>query len=179
SVFKSFWAVAGKVPCVVCGTAPPEGTPEDLGFNYVGFVARENVADGLETLIEELIQKQVIVKDARPEGDLVRIKTGLLISVTPLKADIYIRLSDTHFVKMFRTGDSFDRADLEKYKNKKGVEYFYLRAEDTSEFIEKYKKEILSWVGSKELTMEMASQSAESAVDVIQQLNKTLGFTEE
>src|SRR5690606_17317257 len=78
-----------------------------------------------------------------PTGKLfTRVRTPLLLSVVPLKGDIYIKLSKTKYVKLFHQGDQFEQSDYEKYTTRKGVEYLYLKKDAVNEFLIKYTDEI-------------------------------------
>jgi HD-GYP domain-containing protein (c-di-GMP phosphodiesterase class II) len=114
------------------------------------------------------------------ETDFCKIKTKLLLSVCPLKGDIYIRLSEKKFVKLFLEGDAFEKVDMEKYTTKKGVEYLYLKTTDVKEFIEKYNHDLESIVLSAQtLNVEEAAKVHESIYETAQELGKRLGFTED
>jgi hypothetical protein len=62
-----------------------------------------------------------------------RIATALLLRYSPLKTDIYIRLSKDKYVKLFMKGDVFDKNDLEHYLTQKKISYLYILKENVSE----------------------------------------------
>ena len=90
-------------------------------------------------MIQNVLDKGLI-RSGTINPEYTRIKTELLIRVVPLKADIYVRLSDERFVKIFKKGFTFKQAELEKFLYKKNIRYLYLKSTETQEFIEKFKE---------------------------------------
>ena len=114
-----------------------------------------------------------------PELEFCPIRTNLLIRVSPLKSDIYIRLSAEKYVKLFRTGDEFDQQDLERYYQTKGVEYMYLRRSETAEFIQKFRAELDQLLNKPDLKPAEALETAEISQEAIHELVQRVGFNEQ
>ena len=157
------------------GTKPEKGALK--GIAVLGEVAPANLVEGVSALIKEFLEKGG--KAGENEADFCPIRTNLLIRATPLKSDIYIRLSKTKFVKMFKTGDEFDHRDLERYYQTKKVEYMYLRKAEMSEFIDKFRRELDELLAKTDLKQEEAVQAAEMSQEAIHELVHRVGFTEE
>ena len=135
------------------------------------------------TLMEDLILATERLQggpgsDLTSDKDKVRIRTKLLLQVCPLKGDIYIRLSEKKFVKLFQVGDTFDLADMEKYTVKKGVEYLYIRKEQCLEFANKYIGE-LQKIMRGPLQQDDVVQLNTSVHETVQELNRQMGFNRE
>lgn len=145
------------------------------GLDVAGCVETAKLVDGVLAAIEKF------AKDAAQEdpSEFCPIRTNLLIRVSPLKSDIYIRLSKKKFVKLFLPGDEFDANDLERYYQSKHVEYMYLRRKDSAEFIKKFRFELEELLLRDDLRQEEALQATEMAHDAIQELIHSVGFTEE
>jgi HD-GYP domain-containing protein (c-di-GMP phosphodiesterase class II) len=155
--------------------AKPEGPAVD-GLPVAGIVDQAKLVDGLVAAVKDFLGQG---GSAGSLSEYCPIRTNLLIRVTPLKGDIYIRLSADKFVKMFRTGDEFDHQDLEKYYEAKGVEYMYLRRNDTAEFIAKFRAELEELIGRADLRQEEALETVEMSQEAIHELVHRVGFTEE
>jgi CheY-like chemotaxis protein len=146
------------------------------GLDVVACVENSKMVDGVLSAVETFVRDL-----AAPEGasEFCPIRTNLLIRVSPLKSDIYIRLSETKFVKLFRPGDEFDANDLERYYQSKHVEYMYLRRGDAPEFIKKFRIELEEILQRDDLRQDEALQATEIAQDAIQELIHSVGFDEE
>ncbi len=178
--FEIFQKKTSTTPTILIVDGKPDRQPP-VEWNVVAMVDRGQLINGVVSAINKQFEKGTL--KAAPETNraaFCRIRAKLLLSVCPLRGDIYIRLSDTKFVKLFRTGDDFEMADLQKYTVKKGVEYFYIRNEETKEFIEKYDSDLQKYLKkSYQLSMQEAVKVNDSIYETVQELGKQLGFTRE
>ncbi|GHU65035.1 hypothetical protein FACS1894123_10680 [Bacteroidia bacterium] len=147
------------------------------GLEVVGTVEHAQLVDGVLGAIQTHLLD--VKAGAPPPGEFCPIRTNLLIRVSPLKNDIYIRLSERKFVKLFKTGDEFDANDLERYYQSKNVEYMYLRRAETGEFIKKFRRELEELLLRDDLRQEELMGASEMAQDAIHELVHGVGFTEE
>jgi len=172
-----FCKVCAPVPVLLCAQAGPKGLT--LPSNVLGVIERSVFVEGAIQAINDLVAKGAV--QSKPSDDVgqVRIRTKLLLSVCPLKGDIYIRLSQNKFVKLFKQGDVFDLNDLEKYTLKKGVEYLYIRKEQCAEFAVKYKDELQKVLKLEHLTLDEAGRLGDATFEAVQELTKQVGFTKE
>jgi HD-GYP domain-containing protein (c-di-GMP phosphodiesterase class II) len=175
--FQSFQSLITKVPTILC---LPAGAVKQVSVagNIVAAIDRDAIITNLMGAIDELIKKQVVNGETE-EVRYCRIRTSLLLSVCPLKGDIYIRLSDQKFVRLFKTGDTFERADLQKYTEQKKISHLYVRKEECEEFIQKYKEALEKMVGGPPLDLAALSKSSDTAIETVQDLSQRIGFTKE
>lgn len=152
--------------------------PDSLtGLAVVGVVESAKLVDGILKAVESFLKPGG--QPSAGESEYCPIRTNLLIRVSPLKSDIYIRLSERKFVKLFRPGDEFDAGDLERYYETKKVEYMYLRRSETAEFIAKFRRELEELLLRDDLHKEEAITATEMAQETIHELVQQLGFNEE
>jgi HD-GYP domain-containing protein (c-di-GMP phosphodiesterase class II) len=165
-------------PGASAAAAATSSTDAKAPFSTTVKLERKELTEKLSTTLNEMIDHGFIHETMAPESRC-RIRTKLLLSVSPLKGDIYIRLSDTKYVKLFQQGDVFDRGDLEKYTEKKGVEYLYIQKADCTLFAQKYREDLEKLLKQPVINTEQAVKSAESVHEAVQALAKTIGFTQE
>lgn len=142
------------------------------------FVDRSDIVRNLISAVGGMVKAQLL---PNPDADrnFCKIRTKLLLSVCPLEADIYIRLTEAKYLKLMREGDTFDLEDMEKYTVKKGVEYLYIRKSEIQEFISKFQAELLKYLDSKpELGMDEVAKLNDSVFETIQSLGEAVGFSE-
>lgn len=143
----------------------------------------QDVLPELKEAIRRLIQDRGIVLTPKRENTLDEmycpIRTPLLIKVSPLKSNIFLRLSEKKYLKVFPEGETFDRDDLQKYYEEKGVEFLYLKKDETSEFLDKFQSDLNALMDKPEISVTEASEAAEEAHETVQQMLHRTGFTEE
>ena len=139
--FEGLQGVSAKIPAIFCVDSKSLNQPT-LGWNVLAVVDRTSLILNILGALDKLSNKGVVAKNEFSDDDFCKIKTSLLLSVCPLKGDIFIRLGEAKYIKLFNEGDEFNAEDMEKYTGKKGIEYLYLRKSATGEFIEKYNADL-------------------------------------
>lgn len=181
--FNQVAAISTYLPWIFV-VGDPKARPTITGVERVFAVDRSDLVEGVFSAIKAA-KGPSHLKEDQPEGvggipsDFVRIQTDLLLNVAPLMGDIYIRLSPSHFVKLFRQGDIFDRADLEKYTTQKGVTHLYISQAQTQEFVQKVIEDLRRLLSKANLTVGEASRSNVAVHESVQELAKRVGFTPE
>lgn len=146
-------------------------------WNVVATVEEANILTGLFRAIDKLAAKAA---DEAVSGGYCKIRTKILLGVAPLKGDIYIRLSQSKFVKLFREGDVFERSDLTKYTEQKKIEYLYIKFDQCALFIEKYRQDLEKLLQpGVSLGLLDAAQVQNSVHETAQEMGRALGFTKD
>lgn len=146
--------------------------------DFVGSVPAAHVVDALYQLLTQLFESGRLIND-QGDSEFCKIRTNLLVKVSPLKGDVYVRLSANKHVKMFQTGDSFDKGDMERFAEKKKLHYLHLRKADTGEFVNKYKDELARYLKDPGFTPETATKLVGDVQEAISDLANKVGFTPE
>lgn len=180
SQFQSFWnALKGRsLPILIVCTEGEMEDAETVSSNCVGVVDRLNAVIQTTETLESLLKRGLLAK-IKSERDYCRIKTKLLIELSPLELDIYIRLSEEKFLKLFQPGDAFEAKDLEKWKDHKNIDYLYVRAGETGSFLNKFTQSVERKAKSSQATIESTEHSHAVVHDTVSVLTQKLGFTVE
>lgn len=130
---------------------------------------------------EEVLADASPVKKKKPNSDrdVCRVKTELLLKVSPLACDVFVRLSSAHFVKVFHEGADFDVHDLDRWQKHKKVEFLYLRQEESHCFLQPFNTEIQKLLASDDLDPKEVQQTSKSIYDTVRDLSDSIGFTPE
>jgi HD-GYP domain-containing protein (c-di-GMP phosphodiesterase class II) len=142
-------------------------------------VPKEKLLERLPIILKEYFSNIGLDDETVGKDDSLycRIATGLLLRYSPLKTDIYIRLSKNKFVKLFMKGDVFDKNDLERYLNQKKITYLYILKENVSELTDKLERDLLTTINNENATPEQLQQAAQASLEVIRETREKLGFT--
>jgi hypothetical protein len=178
SDIEALYQITSHAPCLISQDPKSQSAPR-LRWKILTNVDRTEIIVNILRSLNKFTGAGTIHL-GHNEGDFCKIKTKLLLSVCPLKGDIFIRLSDTKFVKLFHEGDAFDMNDMEKYTVKKGVEYLFIKKKDVQEFIEKYNADLQKIIKSSQtLNVEEAAKLHESIYETAQELGNRVGFTKD
>ncbi len=113
------------------------------------------------------------------DSDFCRIKTNLLLETPLLQSDIFIRLSEQKYIRLFAKGDTFDKNDLEKYLNQKKIGYLFLKNVETKEFINKLDQQLNTILNSTNMNGIAIANHSVDATAAIVEMSKKIGFTPE
>ncbi|NUM87564.1 MAG: HD domain-containing protein [Bdellovibrionales bacterium] len=150
------------------------------GLERIGLaVSVPSLADS----IVEIVQKSGVKAEEYPaEGEdagYVRIRTTLLMRMSPLPVGVYIRLSPTKYLKIFAPEDVFDAQDLQKYQDKKNIQYFFVPKENAGVFVGRLNEQLKQLLAMENISLSESQQQMEESVDAMQNLINSLGVTDE
>lgn len=170
---------SGKI--IVCTAAPGVVAPQVSGLDLLGTVDTPDYIDGIVDLVTKhrAGAPPVEEKYEGDDGKYCRIRTSLLVKLSPLQVGVFIRLASDHYVKLFASGDVVNGDDLKKYIEKKGVSYMFVPKADSSVLIGKLNEHLKALLASRDLSMPAAREELEESIDVMQNLIDQLGITEE
>jgi HD-GYP domain-containing protein (c-di-GMP phosphodiesterase class II) len=176
-LFKYLLSTGAKIPVIMIG-APAKDLVADA-YPDIQIMARLTEADVPEKLTSTIRSQFTGNLDAGLSADFCRISTELLVRVVPLRGDIYIRLSNVKFVKMFKTGAQFSSQDLERFLFKKKVKFLYIKKTESQEFVTKFKEDLAALVASTKPEDPTVFSTISEVQGLIQELSNRLGFNKE
>ncbi len=166
---------------IFCTKGPGVKPTPAPGLTILGSVDTPDYIEGIVALVAKDRPTDAAADD-KYEGDdgkYCRIRTTLLMKLSPLEVGVYIRLAADHYVKLFAAGDVFDAEDLKKYAEKKQIAHMYVPKENASTMITKLNAELKKLLANPNLKTADAQEELEEAIDVMQNLIDQLGVTEE
>lgn len=176
-LFKYLASVHSRTPILVVKNKDTVAVDAFPDLNFLGIVDPAKLTESLVEVINHGISKSLI--QIGPQNtDYCKINTELLLKMVPLETDVYIRLSDFKFVKMFKKGAHFTEEDAKNYLQKKKIQYLYIHKNQSAFFVKKLGETI-----DKALTGESTEVTAlpsypDSLHQVIHSLCNQIGFTE-
>ncbi len=109
-----------KTKFILCSTVTPKSHPEEYPAKHVYFnIEKPDVISGLEKL------KEMVIKDCKEKQksevmeDYYPIPVHYLDHFKNIPLDIYIKLSEKHFVKLHSEGDEYSESEKQLIKEKK------------------------------------------------------------
>lgn len=146
------------------------------GWRCIDKIPRLNIASSLKSSIDKILNNMEYSERLK----FCRIKTSILLETSPLHCDIYAKLSEVKYLKIFLAGDTFDSEDFNKYTRQKKLDYLYLREDDCGVFIKKYVSQIDQLMKKvAPPTHEQLNSMNITAYESVQELTNVLGFTKE
>jgi hypothetical protein len=171
-----------KFPHVIVGTRTERQNlevPLVKGVTLLGVVSGPRWDRQWSPLLGKYFDSNPIDEKSLIQRSFVPIRTELLLTANPLRGDVYIRLGATKHVKLFKSGDEFDRSDYERYGVGKGVTHLYLLKRDAFEFLETLSARLESILSAGTMTEDQTVQSVEESQEVVREVISATGYTHE
>lgn len=147
--------------------------------NILGVALRNHITREVPQLLKEKFFDGEITSTI-PTNEFCRIRATLLLLTTPLAGDVYIRLSEEKFLKLFKKGDIFEARDLERYVRQKQIEYFYVKHEDSAHFLLHFEQEAEKIIKNAHVETSVIRTLAQDAHEsVYWMINQIGGVTKE
>ena len=169
-----------KFPCVICVENEASRTALSTQFaldTLIQIIIRPKLQVEFSSAIDGYLSKSLINDLDTADTHFVRLKPELLIESSPVAADVYVRILDNKYCKLFRKGDTFDANDLERYRDRKNVEFFYLRKEAYVKFLDTQETALTALVNSPDSTSADVERRATLALESLHTLVDRMGFT--
>ncbi len=179
-LFRFLLSTSARVPIILISEDTTIGTVSFPDLILLGQLSMKEVPTKLLSLIKENFSHVLSASsNSGASEEYCRISTQLLPRVVPLKSDVYIRLSNVKYIKLFGKGAQFTKEDCEKYLFSRKVEYFYLKNAESKEFVNKFLVDLKQM--SEAITPESASSwsTISESQEMVTELINRIGFTKE
>ena len=168
SVFKYLRSTHPAVPFIVCSGNPMDDLAP-LFEGAEGFIEKPAIITPLIDMVRKLL------RPSPGHLEFVPIWVNLLHSNKSLSFDLYLQLSDTNIVRMFKKGDSLFNEDIEKLEAK-GITHLKLKHEDCLPFLKHHEQTLIDRIKIEADPEKIVSHSLNS-LTIIPKLAKPLGWT--
>ena len=167
-------------------STPKATWQEDLAkIKPIGSTQDSDWVQGIVPQISTFLESLVAVPGANgtlsdPEVDepYAKIRPHLLLMASPLKGDVFVKLSGNKFLKLFAAGSEFDQNDYKKYVVEKNLEYLYLKKEDAENFVARLQNKIASQIDAGAMDESNATDTAVSLHQTVRELITKIEPTE-
>jgi HD-GYP domain-containing protein (c-di-GMP phosphodiesterase class II) len=151
------------------------------GLDVAGVFSEPELLQGVSQALKQMggVAKNTAMADADPTYPFFRVGIPLLLKTDPLVSDVFIKLSELKYVKLFHKGASFGQEEVQKYHGQKKIEYFYVRREEAEQITGKVNDTLEKLLAMNTLPQEVSSPASVTAIDTMHSLVNQVGFTPE
>ncbi len=168
-----------QVPFALCSSLRPDEDPIfSKGNFFIGNIIKPNIYDG----VLSILQKYEEIKDTfttnlhsvkRSPSEYVGFNLALLKAMDTAFCDIYLKLSEQKYLKVFNKKTEVAKEDIEKYQNK-GIEKLYIERESIELFVSDIANHIQTIFLDENLPEE---QKTINVFDIVQNTIVSLGLS--
>ncbi len=143
----------------------------------VSELLRDSLEKDLTKLITDLHGKVSPEYEKRPDSEFVRMNLTIFKLLQPLEANIYLRLGELKYLKIFKKDDTFSEEDLLRYLNKTKSEFFYVRHSEANRALDKQNEKIANLLKARTLNTEQTRTEVSTYIEIMQEVITKTGFT--
>ncbi len=110
----------------------------------VRYLQKPADAGKLEAVVRDTVARsQRVKKSSVAKSEFCKIRAAALYRMSALPCDIFVKLSDSKFVKLFNAGDVLGDEEVRRIREKK-VEYVYMSTVSAAQFLDRLFREVAS-----------------------------------
>lgn len=172
SLYSHLTSTNSHIPLIIC-SGDVNFEFHDNKFPLVSaFIPKPFSIETLSALVKKITFQSL----AKP--DYIPVKLSVLVNFIGKSFDLFLRLSETNFVKYIRQNEDFTKDDSDKLV-KKGVTHLYITAKDSLEFLKAYEENLNLMLSAKSGTPQEQVFKTLDAFASIEGVSKALGWTPE
>ena len=160
------------IPLIICSSGVSYQGKEKKYPLVTSFVDKPYGIDSLSAMVKSITTEPV----SHPH--FIPIKLPVLLNFIGKSFDLYLKLSESNFVKVIKSGEDFTPLDTEKFINK-GVTHLHVSINDSYEFLKAYEENLNLLIDSKLGKSEDTIVHAIFALTSIENVSKRLNWTPE
>lgn len=158
-----------NVPFVICSTEPGSALKKRFPDIY-GFIEKPKIIQPVLDIVESLVSHSEVPPQYVP------IRISLLLRWGSGGADLYMKLSDSKYVKIINADEAFIPSDADRFFAK-GIQHLYVTKESSDVLVDFFQKNLSMVLESEAIpASEIAVLSLES-LESVERIAKFLGWT--
>ncbi len=150
--------------------------PEDY---IIESIALLSIPVELPKIIKKFEALGYLVPITGIKDEYISVKPEIMVSYCPLNYNVFIKMGDGRFVRLFNKGDPIEKADFERYQKEKGIELFYFKKSEYQEVLEKTASKLERITNTVPLPEAVVIQEAIKSHAIVKDFIQQVGFTSE
>jgi len=158
-----------------------EETRHDVTPISSDYIVEHLPLNAIDVELPKLIKKLEVLGHLLPvtnvQEEYVSVSADVMASYCPLNYNVFIKMGESRFVKLFNKGDQIDRADFDRYQKEKGVKFFYFSKSEYKEVLENSSHKLDAIANTEPLPADIVVKEAIKSHEAVKDIISQLGFT--
>ncbi len=179
SILKTLLEQSTTIPVILIQTGnkgTKQNSDPDLMFRTIPF---EKIQSELPIVLKEFSDKQLLKTAKNPDFSFIKISAETIEATSPINTDIYIRLAEDRYIKIFKASDQLTYKELQAALFEKQTSHFYVLKSDSSHISKRIETLLDDLVADAEAQPEKVKAIAVAATDHIREIISVAGFNPE
>jgi response regulator RpfG family c-di-GMP phosphodiesterase len=172
-VFKHLLSTGQKTRFILCSGEVDRVLSQFKGPNFVGAIHKPRVIEPLLKLLQETLPISTL-----PEEQYCRIGLLNLQNLAQISCDLFLKLSESKYVRVLREGDTFSKDDIARYQQKQ-VTHFYVNRADFDRIIRLLEQDLESIYEAEQSSSSATFELSKGLLGMTQEMTSQFGVTEQ
>lgn len=168
-LYKSIKDNDWSIPFVICTTEVSSVLKKTFPDIH-GFIEKPNIIAPAVELVGSIVNKMPV------PPEFVPVRISLLLRWGIVNYDLYMKLSDTRFVKVINAGEAFLAEDAERFTSK-GVDHLHITSGDADAYLKALESNISMLLSSESKPSSELSVITLESLEVVERIGKAIGWT--
>jgi response regulator RpfG family c-di-GMP phosphodiesterase len=169
-LYKSLMELKIQVPFVICSTDASTVLKSKFPDVY-GYVEKPKIIGPVVEIVDSIVSRH------KTYPPYVPIRISSLLRWGTASFDLFMKLSETKYVKVINADEAFIPSDAERFLSKK-TQHLYITTKDAEEYFKNFEKNISLVLTSQTTEAEFSVITLES-LENVQKFAEVLGWTPE
>lgn len=157
------------VPFVICSTDSIPSLKKKFP-NIQGYIEKPQIIGPALQIVESVISRFEVAPLFAP------IRISLLQRWGTTDFDLYMKLSESKFVKVINAGEAFMQADVDRFSSK-DLTHLYITTEDADTYLQNFEKNLQTMAASHDIPSNELSVVSLESLQSVAKLAACLGWT--
>jgi HD-GYP domain-containing protein (c-di-GMP phosphodiesterase class II) len=160
---------------------PKKVAPKAEGVEVVGVFSEPELLPGISAAMKAqgATAKNPALAENNPSYPYFRVGIPLLTRSNPLVADIYIKLSELKYIKLFHKGTPFGKEEVDKYHGSRKIEFLYVKLTEAEALTAKFNEALEKLLKEVPLPNSVSTPVSLATIETVHSLVNQVGFTPE
>lgn len=158
-----------NVPFVICSTDSPAVLKKRFPDIY-GFIEKPKIIQPVVDIVDSVVSR------SKAPPAYVPIRISLLLGWGSGTADLYMKLSDSKFVKMINAGEAFIPSDADRFYSK-GLQHLYVTKDAADSLLEVFQKNLSMILESESRPASEITVLSLESLESVERIASFLGWT--
>ncbi len=159
-----------KIPCIVTGNEE-ELSEAKLKFKTHGLLDYFPHSESVEVLWQKINRFTNLHQRSLQKKEFCKVNLSFFLSTKTVFCDIYLRVSENKYLKIFNRYDEIDFKDIKKYDHK-NIQYLYVRERDFAMIMKKLVEELQPLMEQPQNALMVSNHRLNSTISI--QLQETV-----
>lgn len=159
-----------NIPVVLCSTESGEVLKKSFPDAH-GFIEKPDILVPAVEIVGSVVHKTSVPPEYVP------VRMSLLLHWGVANYDLYMKLSDSRFVKVINAGEAFIQEDADRFQVK-GLQHLYIVTSDVDNYLKSFQENISMLSEAEKTPAELQVVTLES-LEVVERIAKSVGWTPE